>query len=134
SVAVPVLRDGTLRYVLVAAIDPSGLGRVLTAQAIPGDWIASVSDTRQVFIARNRDPRRFVGRELIEPLRDAARARPHGVDRFPVYDSPDVYAAWERTPTLGWTVTIGAPVASVDVPLRRSFWSVVIVGVAVALG
>jgi len=74
TVAVPVLREGALRYVLFAAIKPEGLGRILAEEQIPADWIATISDTSQVIVARNRNPARFVGRELIAPLRAAVRA------------------------------------------------------------
>lgn len=133
TVAVPVWRDGALRYILFAGIDPDAFGRILAAQEIPADWIAAVADTQQVFIARNRDPLGFVGRELSEPVRLAVRAEPHGTGRFAVYDSPDVYAAWQRIPSLGWTVTLGTPVALVDAPLRQSLLMLAAVGLLVAL-
>ena len=125
--------EGTLRYVLFAAIRPESFGRILAAQQIPADWIAGIADTRQVLIARNRDAAQFVGRELIEPLKQAARAATSGTGRFPVYDSPDVYAAWQRTTSLGWTVTLGAPVSAVDVPLRRSMWGLALGGLLAIL-
>jgi hypothetical protein len=98
TVAVPVLRDGVLRYILFAAINPEGLGHILADEDIPGDWIAGIVDTRQVIMARNRDAASFVGRELIEPVSRAVRGATGGTGRFPVFDSPDVYAAWRRTP------------------------------------
>ena len=133
TVAVPVRREGRLRYVLFAAIKPEGLGQILADEKVPEDWIATISDTRQVIIARNRSPARFIGRELIAPLRQAVRAADEGAGRYPVFDSPDVYSAWRRTPTLGWTVAIGIPVSLVDVPLYRSMWRIGLAGLVVAL-
>lgn len=133
TVAVPVVRDGALRYILFAAIDPDAFGRILAAQGIPADWIAGVTDTRHVIIARTRDPARFVGRELIEPVSRAVSAAAHGSGRFPVYDSQDVYAAWHRLPSLGWTVTLGAPVALVEAPLRQSLLMLAAAGLLVVL-
>ena len=133
SFAVPVRRDGALRYILLAAIRPESFGRILAAQRIPADWIAGIADPRQVLIARNRNPEQFVGRELIEPVKEAARAAPSGFGRFPVYDAPDVYAAWQRTTALGWTVTLGAPASTVDVPLRRSMWALALGGLFATL-
>lgn len=132
TVAVPVMADGVLRYILFAAIKPDALGRILADQEIPADWIAGIADTKQVLIARNRDPARFVGRELIEPVKQAVRSATEGGGRYPVWDSPDVYAAWRRTPSLGWTVTLGTPVTLVDVPLRRSVWRIALAGLIVA--
>jgi PAS domain S-box-containing protein len=128
TVAVPVERDGALRYILFAAIRPESLGRILAAQRIPPDWIAGIVDTHQVLIARNRNPEGFVGRELMEPVREAVRAVAAGTSRLPVFDGPDVYAAWQRTTSLGWTVTLGVPVSAVDVPVRRSMWRIAIGG------
>src|SRR6185369_12142326 len=113
TVAVPVQREGVLRYILFAAIKPEGLGQILAEEKIPEDWIATIGDTNQVIIARSRNPARFVGRELIAPLKQAVRAADEGTGRYPVYDSPDVYSAWRRTPSLGWTVAIGIPVSLV---------------------
>ena len=45
----------------------------------------------------------------------------------------DVYAAWQRTTSLGWTVTLGAPVSTVDVPLRRSRWRLALGGLLAIL-
>jgi PAS domain S-box-containing protein len=128
TVAVPVHRNGALRYVLFAALSVESLGKILDAQRIPADWIAGIIDSRQVIVARNRRPEVFVGRELPGPARDAVRGAPTGVGRYPVLDSPDVYAAWQRTSLLGWTVTLGVPVSAVDVPLRRSVWRLALGG------
>lgn len=128
TVAVPVQRDGALRYVLLASISPDSLDRLLAAQQIPPDWIAGIADGRQVFIARNRNAEGFRGRELIAPLKHAVRGAAAGSGRYPVIDSPDVYAAWQRTASLGWTVMLGAPVSAVDVPLRRSMWRLALGG------
>src|SRR5262249_52572841 len=132
TVAVPVTRDGVLRYILYAGLNIEAIGRILHAENIPGYWTSRVADTHQLLIARNRDPAHFIGRELISPLARAVRAAPEGVGRFPVDDSPDVYAAWYRLPSLGWTVTLGAPVTFVDAPLRRSLWRITMVGIVLA--
>lgn len=133
TVAVPVLRSGTLRYILFAAIRPQSLGGILAAQRIPADWIAGIADTRQVLIARNRNPEEFAGQDLIEPVKQAARAAAAGTGRFPVLDGRHVYAAWQRMTPLGWTVTLGVPASSVDVPLRRSMWRLALGGLLAIL-
>ena len=129
TVAVPVTREGGLRYVLFAGISPQALDRILSAQKIPADWISGVADRNQVIIARNRDSEKFIGRELIAPLKRDVRAATEGTGRYPVLDGPDVYEAWQHTPSLGWTVALGVPVTTVDVALRRSMWGIAIAGV-----
>jgi PAS domain S-box-containing protein len=129
TVAVPVERDGALRYVLFAAVSPRVLGNILAAQWIPPDWIAGIVDRKQVIVARNRRPERFVGHGLPPLARDAVRDAAFGTGRYPVLDGGDVYAAWQRTTWLGWTVALGAPVEAVDVPLRRSMWRFTVGGI-----
>ena len=128
TIAVPVQRDGALRYVLLASISPESLDRLLAAQRIPADWIAGIVDSRQVFIARNRNAEGFRGRELTAPSKQSVRGAAAGTGRYPVLDGPDVYTAWQRAASLGWTVTLGAPVSAVDVPLRRSMWRLALGG------
>lgn len=133
TIAVPVQRDGALRYILFAAIRPESFGRILDAQRIPADWMAGIADSRQMLIARNRNPERFVGDELIEPVKQAVRAAAAGTGRFPAFDGPDVYVAWQRMTPLGWTVTLRVPVSAVDVPLRRSMERLALGGLLVIL-
>ena len=133
SVAVPVKRDGALRYILLAGLRPQVLHRIVVAQKVPVDWSSAVADRNQVIIAWSRDSEKFVGRELIAPLRQAARAAPDGSGRYPVLDGPDAYTAWQRTPSLGWTVTLGAPVSTVDMALRRTIFGIAIAGLALAV-
>ena len=133
TVAVPVRRDGSLRHILFAALRPESLGAILAAQRISADWISGIADRHQILVARNRNSEAFVGRELIEPVKQAARRAAAGTGRFPVLDGPDVYAAWQRIPSLGWTVTLGVPVSVVDIPLRRSMSRLALAGLLAVL-
>lgn len=107
---------------------PHRYGSRLAAQQIPADWIANIVNSQQVIVARIRHPKGFVGQELAGPVKDAVHGAAAGTGRYPVLDSPDVYAAWQRTTSLGWTVMLGAPVSAVDVPLRRSMWRLALGG------
>jgi PAS domain S-box-containing protein len=131
SVAVPVRRNHSVRYVLFAGLNPEALGRIIAAERIPATSQAAVADSRQVIIAGSQNLDRFVGRELMAPIKEAVRAAPEGTGRFAVPGAPEVYAAWQRMSALGWTVTLGEPVALVDASLRRSMWRVAIIGIVV---
>ncbi len=133
TVAVPVHRQGSLRYILGASIRPDSLGRILAARQVPADWDAGIVDRHQVLVARNRDPEGLVGHALIGPVTQAAQGAAAGTGRFPVTDGPDVYASWQRLPSLGWTVTLGAPVSAVDVHLGRSMWRLAVGGLLALL-
>jgi signal transduction histidine kinase/ActR/RegA family two-component response regulator len=120
AIGVPVWIDGALRYVLAAALTPEPWASILAAQRVADDRIASVIDREGTYLARTRNPERFVGQPTAEPLGRAIVASPDGLRRLPVADGGDVYAAWKRVPRSGWTVVIGGPADRVDASLRRS--------------
>src|SRR5437879_3715126 len=60
--AVPGLRDGSLRGALLTALDATTLAHVLEAQQLPRAWAAGIVDGRGVVVARSPDAQRFTGR------------------------------------------------------------------------
>src|SRR5205823_6073730 len=65
-VAVPVLREGSLRGALLTALDAATLARVLDAQQLPGEWAAGIVDGRGVIVARTPESSRYTG-QLARP-------------------------------------------------------------------
>jgi signal transduction histidine kinase len=128
-VAVPVLRDGAVRYVLSARLAPDGLSRFIGAQLAREGAIASVLDREHRLVARSRGAAQYVGQLATADLRDALGAE-RGTRRLLTLDGAPVLAAWERMPS-GWTVAIGVPVAVFDSPLARSFGGLIAFGLAV---
>jgi len=120
SVRVPVTREGRVRYVLSAAIDPAIFVTLLRQQNIPPDWLSSVFDRRGITIARTVAPERFVGLPAGEHILMAMKKADEGFMRAVTRDDRAVYAAYSRSPFAGWLVTFTVPVEVVDTPLRRS--------------
>src|SRR5947208_1519907 len=60
-VAVPVLREGSLRGALLTALDAATLARVLDAQQLPGEWAAGIVDGRGMIVARTPESSRYTG-------------------------------------------------------------------------
>src|SRR5205823_6167432 len=60
-VAVPVLREGSLRGALLTALDAATLARVLDALQLPGGWAAGIVDGRGVIVARTPESSRYTG-------------------------------------------------------------------------
>ncbi|MGH7278355.1 MAG: hybrid sensor histidine kinase/response regulator [Candidatus Rokuibacteriota bacterium] len=117
-VAVPVERDGALKYVLVAGIAPEVFGRSLQGEHVRD--VAGVFDREYRFIARSREPEKYLGQRPVAALLEAMGQRPEGgVGRFESYDEQAVYTTWRRS-GIGWTVAVAVPAASVEAPLRRS--------------
>jgi PAS domain S-box-containing protein len=122
NVLVPVERDGELRYVLGATINPETLSEALASQPLVSRGLATVLDRERVVIARTRRPADFLGhpaaRTMIEEMGDAAE----GTLRGRHGDDETTYGAFARVPLSGWTVVVNVPAAVVDAPLARSLW------------
>jgi len=133
-VRVPVIRRGTLVYVLTASVKPASLFEVLRRQRIPGDWVTSAFDRKKTIAARTRSDEQFVGK-LVSPefvtLLD--RSGPEGWAITHTLEGAPVYTAFARSPVTGWGIGIGIPKASVDAPLYQSLGTVVGGGVALVL-
>lgn len=73
-VRVPVIRGGTVRYVLSAIITPERLAAVVKGQErVSEGWTSTIFDGSRVIVARTRDAERHLGTtELRLPPRGAA--------------------------------------------------------------
>ena len=133
DIAVPVMREGRMVYILVAGLGPEAFDDILQAQHVRTDGIAAIFDADDRFVARNRDSAQYIGLRPIEPLLAHMRATPEGVARLPVYDSPSVYSAWRRLPSSRWTVTVGIPAAPIESTLARGLGILVASGLSLLL-
>jgi signal transduction histidine kinase len=133
EVAVPVLRDGRLVYILAAPLRLHLFAEVLlTAAVVRGDGAAGILDSRLRFVARSRDPERYVGGSGTPEFTALLQRTPSGFARLTTLEGDTVYTSWVPT-SRGWRVAIGVPAAPMDSALRRSLLWVLLAGV-VAFG
>jgi signal transduction histidine kinase/ActR/RegA family two-component response regulator len=116
DIAVPVLRDGRLKYILVAGFDAVGFTSIPQLIMRRPDSIGRIFDSQLRIVAHTRDPQRFLGQTPVAAVAEALRSTRDGSRRFRTLDG-DMYTAWARIDPVGWVVTVGVPVASVDAPL-----------------
>jgi PAS domain S-box-containing protein len=135
TVRVPVIRDGVVKYVLTAIVDPNSINALLTAQRLPETWIGVVLDADRRFIARTLDSEHSIGRLASASLRAALDRAPEGWFQGNTIEGLAVYTPYSRSAVSGWTVAIGIPAASVEANLRHSLFYVGSIGLALlALG
>jgi signal transduction histidine kinase len=139
-IAVPILREGRLVYVLLASLDARHFEKILHQQKIPTGWLAGILDRRKILVARTSNAERFVGRPGPALLAEQTREMDEGWLRHDTGEGTEVYTAFARSPLSGWTVTLGVPAGVVDGSLQRSLGTVVgfgvlflVLGVALAL-
>jgi signal transduction histidine kinase/ActR/RegA family two-component response regulator len=68
AVRAPVLRDGSVRYVLTALVKPDAIRDVLTRQQVPGDWVISIMDASGARVARSRAHEENLGGRLSDTV------------------------------------------------------------------
>jgi PAS domain S-box-containing protein len=135
SVRVPVIRNEVIKYVLSAVVKPQTFSALLAPQKLPHDWIGIVLDGNQRFVTRTLNPERNLGQSASKGLQAALTHAPEGWFRGTTVENMDVYTTYSRSSFSGWTVAIGIPAATVQASLRRSVFSVSLLGlVFLALG
>ncbi len=134
GVAVPVMREGRLKYVLFAGVDPTRFSQLFEAQKLPGPAIASIVSRDGVFIARSRDHAGSIGRALPPQYLAHVRGAPHGRIQRATVEGIELESAYQRTALTGWIVDFGMPVDAVSAPARRIAWLGAAVGGGIILG
>jgi diguanylate cyclase (GGDEF)-like protein len=111
ALAVPVIQGDSARYVLVAAMRPQEMSKLLARQPLPKHWVVSVYDREYRFISRSRDIARFLGRPAAVDLHRAMVGQVPGTTEGYSLEGTRVLAAFTRSPSSGWSVSVAIPKA-----------------------
>lgn len=129
NVAVPVSRNGAVRYVLLAFMRPELFLKPIQEQRLDDGWVSGVVDSAGSFIARvppvaaERASARFL---------EAVKQAPEGWYRGPTAEGLDAYTAHITSSFSNWSIGLGIPASEVLKDARRTAW-VMGAGVAAAL-
>ena len=140
-VRVPILRDGEVRYVLTAVLEPDAILGVLKGQSVPGAWVVAVADAKGIRVARTRSTEQSLGTpyspSLVEMM---AKAGEQGKGITYSSEGDAVFTAYTRSRATGWITAVGLPTFEVEAAARGTFntWGSglalsLLVGVAAAL-
>src|SRR6185312_237895 len=113
----PVVKDGTIVYVLAMSFSPESLSAVIALQHFPEEWVVTLVDRDGRIIARSRDLAAYLGRYLAGDLPTAAGPRGNPTWRS---TSAGYYAVAMRSKLTGWSVALDIPRSGGDALLRRS--------------
>jgi hypothetical protein len=122
AIAVPVFRESAVKYVLVAAVDPSTLTALLMQQHLPAAWVASILDRNRILIATTVAPEKLIGHPAPDTYAAKVGETEEGILRAVGLDREPGYVAFRQLPLSRWTVGLWAPGDAVDGPVRRSVW------------
>ncbi|WP_394762711.1 response regulator [Phenylobacterium sp.] len=127
---VPVMRGGTLRYVLTVELDPMSMQRIAAARFPTQGVVSALVDRDGRFIARNMNYAKLVGRPGSAYLRAAVRQGGQGVYRGFTLEGTPNYTAYVTSPVTGWSTHVAVAAHPFD---AARYWSVA-VWLGVALG
>ena len=127
AVLVPVVREGAVRWVLVARLAAGALSQLLTTIELPAGFVSSIVDRNGLIVARSRELARFQGSPSTPEYLALIGSRPSGSGRTITLEREAVLVAWHRLPG-GWVVGMGSLAASYDAALTRSLWTAAIAG------
>ena len=134
AVAVPVIRDGQVRYALGLGFTPERLVRLLTDQRFPAAWITAINDGRQRVIARAPDRPDRRGQPVVPPLARAFAAQTSGAIETPLSDGRVGRNTFQRLREAPWTVNVTVPVTELQAAWQRPVVAFLLLGALAALG
>lgn len=105
---VPVLVRGKL-LVLAYMQHPAAFHALMTGQAFPDTWTASIVDRNAAVVARSRDQEKMLGKHASQDMREAMARANDGVIHSRTLDGVKTLSAFSRSPTYGWTFIVGVP-------------------------
>lgn len=121
SIAVPVIRDDRVRFVLTLGLPPSRIQEILREAGAPKGWVGVIVDALGNVVARSDGGDRDVGHPASDALRRAIAAAPAGFYSGRKVQHLEVETVYQRLPdTGGWSVHFGVPSAALNGPVSRS--------------
>jgi two-component system, NarL family, sensor histidine kinase UhpB len=121
SVAVPVIRGGRPRFILMLGLPPSGIQEILREAGAPRGWVGVIVDALGNVVARSDGREGDFGLPASNALRRAIAAAPAGFYPGRKVEHLEVETVYQRLPgTDGWSVHFGVPSAALNGPVSRS--------------
>jgi signal transduction histidine kinase/CheY-like chemotaxis protein len=108
-VRVPVMADGTLRYVLSGALKPDAFAEAVKRQKVHSDWVISIFDARATRVARSRSHTHSVGGGVSPSLQKLLERSGESWELTQTIEGDPVFTAFSRSPATGWAVAVGIP-------------------------
>ncbi|MDO8944454.1 MAG: PAS domain S-box protein, partial [Desulfobacterales bacterium] len=128
TAVVPVFQDNQVKYALAISASPARLTDLLLNQMLPPDWVATITDSSGVIIARSRRPD-LVGQRAPVRLSAIAQSR-SGVVEVKSMEGLPVFVGFSKSDLSDWTVSIGVPLKE----LSRKPNAVLLYGAVAVLG
>jgi hypothetical protein len=120
NISIPVMQDGTVRYVMSLGLRPEDLARTLDTLKLNQAWVTTIWDRDNAVLARSRDHDRFLGSKVPSTLRQ--RAMSQAVLKATNLDGEEVLLAVTTSKLSDWGISVNVPVAIAEAQLRSTLW------------
>jgi two-component sensor histidine kinase len=114
DIALPLIKNGKVRYLLKLALTPEHFRVILAGQRLDPQWTLTILDRRGVVVARSRDHEHLVGNRSGERARDAKDVC------LEKSGAQAIVAALAMVPSANWQVRVSAPVDVARAPATHS--------------
>jgi signal transduction histidine kinase/CheY-like chemotaxis protein len=121
-IAVPVRRNGVVRFALGARVRSEAFGAVLRRQEAPSRGVVALVDAGHRVVARSTDDAAFVGTTVTAEFIDVSSQTNEGAWAGVGRDGVPNYAAFSRSPRTGLIAALALPRDEIDGPLHRLLW------------
>ncbi|HEY0336336.1 MAG TPA: hypothetical protein VGC70_03275, partial [Burkholderiales bacterium] len=120
-IRLPIIRNGSLFYVLTAVIEPDVFGRLIRAQNLPPSWVSGLVDVSGHFIARvpPRAPDQAASTDFLAAIRRSSEGWYRGL----TVEGKDTFTAHKASELSNWTVGLAIPALEVNAAANRAAWA-----------
>ncbi|MGZ8255325.1 MAG: sensor histidine kinase, partial [Burkholderiaceae bacterium] len=108
----PVIRNGTVQYVLGLGMDPERLSRLLAVQPLPSGWYSILFDGANRVIARSVASHQYMGHAAPEWF--VQREARQGILEGQAQSGSEVLLAYQGLRDAPWTISVAVPAALVQ--------------------
>jgi PAS domain S-box-containing protein len=119
AVIVPILREGSVRYLLSTSFSPENLTKLMLKQNLPPDWLATIIDRQKIIIARSRNLEKYLGKPSTPLFAEMSEKAAEIFWKGTPHDGEPVLAGLHRSELTGWTIGVAAPLSAVDAPFQN---------------
>jgi signal transduction histidine kinase/DNA-binding response OmpR family regulator/type II secretory pathway pseudopilin PulG len=118
AMVVPVVIDGTTRYLLHVSAETNVVNEVLN-DAVPQNWLVGVGDRAGVYVTRSQDHDAFTGKPGAPAFLEKA-AGPSGSFAGKSAGGEDVVVGYVKSDVSGWLVAASIKQSVIEQPLRSA--------------
>lgn len=132
GVAVPVIRNGAVRWALAAGLFSKDFLPVIDEPGVPEDWIISIVDRNGRNMIRSRNNDQFAGKPLVPVLIDHMKSGRSGTLRTTSLEGIPLISTVQYARVSKWAAAVGLPVALLEEPMWTSLTRLFFIGAILA--